>query len=365
MVNNILFSGYYGYQNTGDDSFIEVLSWGAENYWKFDKSIFNVNNVPVIQTKNVLFNVMPKIKGLNIIYKGYSIIKSKNIVLGGGSLFSNGIAFLDETNLIYLKNYLCKNQQIGAIGVSIGPYKSIAIEKKYIDLFKKFKFLTLRDKESFDIASSYNLPFKPLLTFDLAALLPKLYGNNYINPNPKPNKVLGISVCNYESYIKGGNLKKENDRNTYFLKLIIRVCHYFDKNIKINFYVFNGNNKIGDYALTNFYIYELNKIGFFNIKLYNYNSNVKTVWESIRYNDVFIATRLHASIFSYFNNIPFFLIEYHRKCTEFLNTINYPTEQRIYESIDHWWRWIHWFSIRRIIGFSRNPESIFKYFRSR
>ena len=43
---------------------------------------------------------------------------------------------------------------------------------------------------------------------------------------------------------------------------------------------------------------------------------------------------MHASIFSYLQNIPFFLIEYHRKCTDFLDTINYPNEQRIFKNMD-------------------------------
>ena len=237
---------------------------------------------------------------------------------------------MDEINLIKFKNKFLKSKQYGAIGVSIGPFKSLNIEKKYIELFKKFNFLTLRDKESFEIACSYNLPFKPILTFDLAAILPKIYGNSSI----KTNNTLGISVCNYESYIKGGNLKSENDRNIYVLNLITRLCQNFEKCIKINFYIFNGNDIIGDDKLSNYYINELNKIGFCNIKIYKYNKNVKSVWHSISSCNVFITTRLHASIFSYLQNIPFFLIEYHRKCTDFLDTINYPNEQRIFKNMD-------------------------------
>ncbi len=329
-MKKINFFGYYGYKNTGDDSFIEVSSWGAINYWNFEELIFTVNNTPIIQTSNITFNKIPNIKGLNILYKRFSILKSENIVFAGGSLFSNDILITDEISFFNLKNKLFKNKQFGAIGVSIGPFKSSVIEKKYIEIFKKFNFLTLRDKKSFDIACSYNLPFKPILTFDLAALLPKIYGHKFI----KTNNALGISVCNYESYIKDGNIKSENERNLYVLNLISRVCQNFDTSLKINFYIFNGNDINGDYKLTNFYIFELNKIGFYNINIFNYNNNVKAVWDSIRYSDVFLTTRLHASIFAYLQNIPFFLLEYHRKCTDFLDTIHYPNEQRIYKSID-------------------------------
>ena len=29
----IVYEGFYGYKNAGDDAFIEVSSWGAEKYW--------------------------------------------------------------------------------------------------------------------------------------------------------------------------------------------------------------------------------------------------------------------------------------------------------------------------------------------
>src|SRR5690606_37341317 len=38
--SDILFTGYYGQQNTGDDAFVEVAAWGAKNYWSKDKIRF-------------------------------------------------------------------------------------------------------------------------------------------------------------------------------------------------------------------------------------------------------------------------------------------------------------------------------------
>lgn len=32
--SDILFTGYYGQMNTGDDAFVQVASWGASKYWK-------------------------------------------------------------------------------------------------------------------------------------------------------------------------------------------------------------------------------------------------------------------------------------------------------------------------------------------
>lgn len=45
-----------------------------------------------------------------------------------------------------------------------------------------------------------------------------------------------------------------------------------------------------------------------------------------------LGTRLHAGIIAYALNIPFMLVEYHPKCTEFLNTINHKYRYRIHDS---------------------------------
>jgi polysaccharide pyruvyl transferase WcaK-like protein len=44
---------------------------------------------------------------------------------------------------------------------------------------------------------------------------------------------------------------------------------------------------------------------------------------------VILSVRLHASMFACFSQIPFFLVEYHRKCGDFLNSIGYHENYKI------------------------------------
>jgi len=47
--------------------------------------------------------------------------------------------------------------KIGAIGVSVGPFNSVAHEKKVIEFMKRMSFLCVRDLKSYELVQSYNL----------------------------------------------------------------------------------------------------------------------------------------------------------------------------------------------------------------
>jgi ABC-type branched-subunit amino acid transport system permease subunit len=53
---DILFNGYYGYLNTGDDAFVEVAAWGAAYIWK-------KSNVRFLIRENKAPNTITPIRG--------------------------------------------------------------------------------------------------------------------------------------------------------------------------------------------------------------------------------------------------------------------------------------------------------------
>ncbi len=54
-----------------------------------------------------------------------------------------------------------------------------------------------------------------------------------------------------------------------------------------------------------------------------YTQKTQSIWAEISDCDFFISTRLHAAIFACFSQVPFILNEYHKKCTDFLDDIEY------------------------------------------
>lgn len=325
---NILFQGYYGHKNTGDDAFVEVAAWGAKKYWHSNSQSFIANEIPQVLTKSNLtgktyFKGHKQLKIVN------SILLSNAFVVAGGSNFHSTYNYLNPKIIATLKKSVFKNYKVGAIGVSLGPYKSNEAEKQNIDLLKKFDFLALRDKPSYQKALSYNLPYEPVEAFDLAALLPNIYSEFNIQPN-KRHKTLGVSICNYESYIPNGNIKNEERRNKKIEELVMEIIKQ-EKEIRLRFFIFNGHERLGDKKITFNLIEKIKALNFNNYEVINYSSKTHYTWVKIQECSLMISTRLHAAIFACFANVPFFLVEYHKKCTDFLNTIEF-NDIRLYDA---------------------------------
>lgn len=324
-----IFSGYYGAMNSGDDAFVEVSAWGSKKYWKTDEQLFFANQLPETITNtshyfahNNYFSFARAVK---------DIFLSDIFVSAGGSTFHSALTKTDVRSYAKIKKKIGFKGKIGAIGISLGPYKNTSAETSTIEYLKTLDFLALRDTKSYELAKSYNLPYVPIKAFDLAALLPEIYNVDLSLPKVfnANEKVIGISVCNYESYTNG-NIENEIRRN----KFIVNIINNFKEqsNIKFRFFIFNGNPVMGDEKLTNEIIATVAKDQSFNYEILPYNTNVKETYNQIASCDVVISTRLHASIFACYSNTPFFLLEYHRKCTDFLNDVGQSKNYRVLDA---------------------------------
>lgn len=324
---DILFTGFYGHQNTGDDAFVEVASWGAERFWN------KRNNRFLSKSHNLPHTLQPS--------KGYPLTLSKTyrlqrelllrntsyLISAGGSTFHRKM----ETSNLKIKALQLKESgkaiKIGGIGVSVGPFKSLSAEKSVERYLKNIDFLAVRDQTSYDYVSSLNLPYKPINSFDLAALLPEIYNFDETQKTSGKKKIIGVSVCPYESLQNDMESKLEETRNIMVVDLIKQLD--IEEDIHFKFYVINGNERIGDHTLTKDTIAKADPQSF---EIVQYSKNTQQVWESISECDFIISTRLHAAIFACFSNTPFMLNEYHRKCSDFLFNVGYEESYRLFNS---------------------------------
>lgn len=319
------YHGYYGAKNSGDDAFVEVASWGAAKYWGAADHLFFSGSLPEIITEVSYYP--PHKNYFNFLKTIRKVILSDVFVSAGGSTFHSRLKLTDLRSYAkYKKNTF---GSAGAIGISLGPYKDARAETHTKSYLEKLNFLALRDRYSYDLALSYNLPYKPILAFDLAALLPEVYneaGKTLIDNTTTRKKTVGISLCNYERYI-GGDLTKEKKRNSYILEVLEQLTD--DREITFRFFIFNGNPVSGDAELTKDIIEKLSKKEHFNYEIIPYLSNVYETWKKINECNLVFSVRLHAAIFACFGNTPFFLLEYHRKCRDLLDDIGQHNHYRI------------------------------------
>lgn len=323
---DILFTGFYGQRNTGDDAFVEVASWGAKRYWKRQNNRFLAieKNLPLtIEPANGYpFNIPKSYKfQQSLLLNGADFL----ISAGGSTIHSKMVPSNPKMKALYRKEKY-GGIKVGGIGVSVGPFKSVKDEKAVQQYLKSIDFLALRDKASFDYVNSLDLPYKPINAFDLAALLPSIYQYQPEARNSSA-KTIGISVCPYESVQIGMNSENEKKRNNMIVDLLKNINE--ESNVHFKFYIINGGGTYGDADLT---MKTIDRVAPKSYEVVGYSRNTRESWTSIAQCDFVISTRLHAAIFACFAGTPFMLNEYHRKCTDFLNDVQYAEEYRLYDS---------------------------------
>ena len=94
-------------------------------------------------------------------------------------------------------------------------------------------------------------------------------------------------------------------------------------------FIINGNKTFGDHKATNQLIKDIDSN---RVTIVPYLSNVQETWNEISSCNLMISTRLHASIFACYAQVPFFLIEYHEKCSDFLSDVGQDESYRVYDA---------------------------------
>ncbi len=324
----IVYNGHYGAMNTGDDAFVEVASWGTQKFWGANDHCFLASKIPIVQNKKAQY-YFPYQNKFSFVKAISKVTKADVFLSAGGSTLYKNIGLKDLRYYAGLKKSLNSDSQIGAIGVSIGPFKSLQDEKSVVSYLKKLDFLSLRDQRSFDVAQSFDLNCKPINAFDLAALLPDIYKLDIRKSVSSKKKVIGISVCNYESYIQG-DLDNEKRRNKFIIAVLASLSD-LDRELELKFLKFNGDPKIGDGLLTDYFVNELKKYTNLTLTVVDYFKETREMYEVIHNCDLIISTRMHASIFACFANTPFLLVEYHKKCTDFLESVGQDSTYRLHD----------------------------------
>jgi polysaccharide pyruvyl transferase WcaK-like protein len=325
LKRRLLFTGYYGMMNTGDDAFCDVCAWGSKKYWKSPDVRFLVKqNSTLPSSAKMVFSNNSILRHSLRAQKVLCFLRNRTLVVGGGSLFFKSIENIKRWNLfVRLRRY--RVIKLGAIGVSLGPYEEKNARKSIEKFLSQFSFLVLRDRRSYEEACSIDLPYRPIESFDLAALMAKMHesSTDMVLMN-KSQPILGISVCHFERY-KKTDIEKEKKREDFMLDAIIKVARATP--INIHLFIFNGHPKVGDGEVTQRFVDALKN--FADIQVIPYTNEPSFTWKKVAECDAFFGTRLHSGIFSFFNQVPFILVEYHQKCTDFLDDIGWPTEWRI------------------------------------
>jgi len=324
----IAFTGYYGMNNYGDDLFVLASVYGANKYWGVSPEIIGskvkgINADFKVTKSEKLYSgggILNKLFRMQVMLAAF--IKNDNIILAGGSTISSDTS-------IRMRRFQSQLMDLGlakmsAIGVSIGPFSTKKDFNKAKKLLNKFEYISVRDQKSYDTLKEMKILTPFILGRDIAGVIPLLSIEKKTANTPK---ILGVSICNYESFT-GGSLEQENERNQAIISAIKRIGVENKNSIIVKVCVLNTHSELGDITVSNELLKELEKHGI-NNQVVIYGEDPLQMWEEIVTCDVFFSVRLHGAITAYLGEVPFALVEYHEKCTSFLNDIGYNETLRI------------------------------------
>jgi polysaccharide pyruvyl transferase WcaK-like protein len=299
--------GYYGMRNSGDDALMYATAWGAKNLLEYNNITLGLygdhsRHNPANHQLNLQFK--QKFSGQNRLAHYQEAFKSNSILFGGG-------AVLHSQTDINLKRHLMMlagASKSAALGVSLGPFQSIAAEKSCAKFLNECGYVGVRDQNSLAIANSIAPNAKVEKTFDLAPLL--LCSDKY-KPSQRQRKGIALALCPVAVDPMGKtNQQSEEKRITEICQLITSA--YQSTGESITLLTFNGHPTLGDWMLNNQIMARLHSTIPLTIK--PYNPNPYAVLEDIASYKAIISMRLHGAILGYLANTPVLSLNYHEKC---------------------------------------------------
>ncbi len=312
-----MISGYYGFDNCGDEAILMVMIQEFSKYIPKEK-ITVLSNQPE-KTKD-LYQVDSILRTdlLSIINK---LKQTSVIISGGGGLLQDvtgkGFSVLYYAGLIFLAGLF----KVPAIvyGQSIGPIKNKFNQLLVKNAFKNVNLIIVRDDESKVFLEKMNVLNKNIIVnADIAFLLKKANIPNTIKKKYEMDKL---------SFIDNNNLK---------IGIVIRNCNDIAKDYEKKI---TQLAKIADYLIekhksTLFFIpFQSdadiaiikdikNKMKFTSARIIDEKLNPKEILSLISEFTLIIGMRLHSIIFATINEIPFIAIEYNSKVKDYVNSLS-------------------------------------------
>jgi polysaccharide pyruvyl transferase CsaB len=294
MTKKVCISGYYGFDNFGDETILKILIENLKkNSSEIQITVFSSNP----EKTKALYEVQ-SVKSFDILNVIKQICSCDCLISGGGSLLQDVTSLkslIYYITLIFIAQFFRKKTIIFAQG--IGPINNNFFRKITFNLLKRATDITVRDEKSY-----------------------KLLSENNINAIKCSDPVWNLSVENNSNPQKVGvQLRSFSLLSEEFIKNLA-ICvnkHYFDKEIC----VLSLQNQL-DLEVCNKFKEEILKINpQINVKVIENNSNEEVI-KNITELSSFVAMRYHACLVAIKSGIKLLPINYDIKVETLANDFN-------------------------------------------
>jgi polysaccharide pyruvyl transferase WcaK-like protein len=304
----VLLAGYFGEGNAGDDMFVKV----SQKYLKtrhVDPEIWLTARSPWGQRLMGCRTVpwIPKIYPWQVTRL---VSRCDALIFAGGSNFHSSHQMRFWSNILDAH----PNCRAAAVGVSIGPFRDADARASCQDLLARMRYIGFRDRASHDTAAGWNLQVATEFTFDLAVQAP--IPNRDEIPAPRGARILGISLCPYESLFDPKS-RAEIDRVSFVAHVVSRLLQSgeFDQ---VRLISLNRHARLGDESTLRLLGEQLGRD---RVDYRRYTGDPDAAVANVSGTSAMIAMRLHAAVFAYMCGVPCIAVPYHPKCRTWGQTI--------------------------------------------
>lgn len=309
-MRRVLFSGYYGQGNAGDDVFCSVAAL-LRNRAEVDYDPwFLAWTLPLLASESVpVHQRLPSWLPSRVRISS-SAVACHNVVQFGGSTLQR----LNPTRTVLLRLAQSRLIRLSAIGVSVGPFASHGDAADVRAFLGSCKEVVVRDQRSLTAASE--LGVSPTLGFDPAVLLRELIGRGQSPEQTTAAPIIGVSI----SAAGLDEPQGVNYLGPRFTRLasLVRGAHN-RTGAEIRVINMQSNSRDGDDRATAWLVEQLKECR--GVSLHTHSGDVVQTFEAIRGCTVVVGVRLHSCILAYAAGVPFVQIDYHAKCRDFLETV--------------------------------------------
>lgn len=152
MTKKYCISGYYGFDNFGDETILKIL---VENLKKFDSQVTVFSSNPLKTSKNL---EVDSVKSFDLKGVIKSLKSSNCLISGGGSLLQDVTSkksLIYYLGVIFLAQLFKKKTIIFAQG--IGPINDKFLQKITKILLKKADYISVRDEKSLALLNTWGI----------------------------------------------------------------------------------------------------------------------------------------------------------------------------------------------------------------
>lgn len=268
MTKKICISGYYGFDNFGDELILKVLIENIKSFsFPTKTTVFSSN--PIKTSKELGVN---SVKSFDIYKIIKTIIKSDCLISGGGSLLQDTTSAKSLIYYLFILGFaqLLKKKTI-IFAQGIGPINNKFLAKLTALILKKANYITVRDDNSLKLLENWNIK---------ANKCDDPVWNIQFEKKEQKNRI-GVQLRNCKIIT-----------DEFISKLAININKYYSNK---EIYILSLQNSY-DLNICNKLKYELEKINKnLNIRIIE-NSTNETIIKEITQLEEIIAMRYHACL---------------------------------------------------------------------